>query len=230
MLTFLRDADVFLKYRQVSDELVSLRADITSLERQRGFLHRLQEMRAEIRQLTEEKAQLQVQIEENVEKQDSDSASQFSTIRLFFSEIIEDVIDRKALLSVALNQNGHLEFRAEILDEGGNATSADQGHSYRKLLCVAFDMAVLRAHLEKPAPRFAYHDGVFEALDDRKKINLLAVMREYADLGLQFIITLIDSELPERADGEPAIFDGNEIVLRLHDEGPDGRLFKMNAW
>jgi hypothetical protein len=34
---------------------VILRADITSLERQRGFLHRLQELRKEIRALTEER-------------------------------------------------------------------------------------------------------------------------------------------------------------------------------
>jgi hypothetical protein len=38
---------------------VILRADITSLERQRGFLHRLQELRKEIRALTEERGNLQ---------------------------------------------------------------------------------------------------------------------------------------------------------------------------
>ncbi|MFO0635356.1 MAG: DUF2326 domain-containing protein [Nannocystaceae bacterium] len=74
-------------------------------------------------------------------------------------------------------------------------------------------MAVLRAHLEK-APRFVYHDGVFESLDDRKKINLPAVMREYANFGLQFVITLIDSELPARAEGEEPMFADEEIVLR----------------
>lgn len=230
MLAFLKDADVFAKYRQVSDELVGLRADITSLERQRGFLHRLQEMRTEIRTLADEKGRLQTRIEDDVERQNSDGTSLFSSIRLFFNEIVEDVIDRKALLSVAPNQQGHLEFRAEILDESGNATSADLGHTYRKLLCVAFDMAVLRAHLEKKAPRFVYHDGVFESLDDRKKVNLLAIMRKYASFGLQFFITLIDSELPSRADGDEPMFADEEIVLRLHDEGPDGRLFKMAAW
>jgi uncharacterized protein YydD (DUF2326 family) len=91
-------------------------------------------------------------------------------------------------------------------------------------------MAVLRAHMEKKAPRFVYHDGVFESLDDRKKVNLLAVMREYASFGLQFVITLIDSELPSRAEGYEQMFADEEIVLRLHDEGPEGRLFKMPAW
>lgn len=225
ILAFLTDTDVFTKYRQVSDDLVDLKADITSIERQRGVLHRLQEMRTEIRTLTEEKGRLQTQIEHDVEEQNSDETSLFSSIRVFFSDIVEDVINRKALLSVSPNKKGHLEFRAEILDESGNATSADLGHTYKKLLCVAFDMAVLRAHLDKKAPRFVYHDGVFESLDDRKKSNLLTIMREYSHLGLQFVITLIDSELP--ADME---FNDDEIVLNLHDEGPEGRLFRMASW
>ncbi|WP_228297588.1 DUF2326 domain-containing protein [Raoultella ornithinolytica] len=229
MLSFLSETDIFGKYKQVSDEMVILRADITSLERQRGFLHRLQELRKEIRALTEERGNLQAQIEANVEKQNSDQDSLFSAIRVFFNEIVEEVIDRKALLSVSPNQLGHLEFKAEILDESGNATSADLGHTYRKLLCIAFDLAVLRAHLDEKYPRFVYHDGVFESLDDRKKENLLAIIRRYAELGLQPIITLIDSDLPVRAADQP-VFSSDEIVITLHDEGEKGRIFKMRAW
>lgn len=230
MLSFLSGTDVFGKYKQVSDEMVTLRADIAYLERQRGFLHRLQELRAEIRALTEERGHLQTLVEADVEMQNSDQNSLFSAIRLFFSEIVEEVIDRKALLSVSPNQAGHLEFKAEILDESGNATSADLGHTYRKLLCIAFDMAVLRAHLDDKFPRFVYHDGVFESLDDRKKENLLTVIRRYADLGLQPIITLIDSDLPVRADDGDPVFSADEIVVTLHDENDQGRLFKMRAW
>lgn len=210
--------------------LVTLRADITSLDRQRGYLHRLQELRTEIRALTDERERLQAEIEANVEQQNTDQQSLFSTIRLFFSEIVEEVINRKALLSVSPNKDGHLEFKAEILDESGNATSADLGHTYRKLLCVAFDMALLRAHLEEKFPRFAYHDGVFESLDDRKKENLLVVIRQYAELGIQPTITLIDSDLPRREQGAGPVFEPSEIVLTLHDENDEGRLFKMKAW
>ncbi len=230
MLSFLSGTDIFGKYKQVSDEMVTLRADITSLERQRGFLHRLQELRTEIRALTEERGHLQTQIEADVERQNSDQNSLFSAIRVFFSEIVEEVIDRKALLSVSPNQAGHLEFRAEILDESGNATSADLGHTYRKLLCIAFDLAILRAHLDDKFPRFVYHDGVFESLDDRKKENLLTVIRRYADLGLQPIITLIDSDLPTRAEDDEPVFSADEIVVTLHDEGEHGRLFRTKAW
>lgn len=230
MLSFLSGTDVFAKYKQVSDDMVTLRADITSLERQRGFLHRLQELRTDIRALTEERGHLQTQIEVDVERQNSDKSSLFSVIRLFFSEIVEEVINRKALLSVSPNKDGHLEFKAEILDESGNATSADLGHTYRKLLCIAFDMAILRAHIEDKFPRFVYHDGVFESLDDRKKENLLAVIRRYADLGLQPTITLIDSDLPVRPEKNEPVFSKDEIVVSLHDENEQGRLFKMKAW
>ena len=71
---------------------------------------------------------------------------------------------------------------------------------------------------------------LFESLDDRKKENLLEVIRRYAELGLQPIITLIDSDLPTRAGKQGSVFDESEVVLRLHDESEQGRLFKMAAW
>ena len=99
-----------------------------------------------------------------------------------------------------------------------------------QLLCIAFDLAVLRGHLDDKFPRFVFHDGVFESLDDRKKVNLLAVIRQYADLGIQPIITLIDSDLPVQGEKDPPVFGNSEIVLVLHDENEQGRLFKMRAW
>jgi uncharacterized protein YydD (DUF2326 family) len=88
---------------------------------------------------------------------------------------------------------------------------------------------VLRAHLDDAFPRFAFHDGVFESLDDRKKENLLAVIRRYSELGLQSVVTLIDSDLPPRNADDP-VFVSSEVVALLHDEGDSGRLFKMKPW
>ncbi|MFB8370358.1 DUF2326 domain-containing protein [Pseudarthrobacter sp. NPDC055928] len=39
-------------------------------------------------------------------------------------------------------------------------------------MCMAFDLAVLSAHLGSGFPRFVYHDGAFESLDSRKKRSL----------------------------------------------------------
>ena len=227
ILSFLSEQDVFVKYRTVSDELVVLRADILDLERQRVFLSRLQDLRSEIRDAQEEKVHIQKQIEEDVERQNTTKTSFFNRVRQFFNEIVVAVLDRSALLSVSPNALGHLQFSAEILDETGRATSADAGHTYKKLLCIAFDMAILRAHAGDAYPRFVFHDGVFESLDNRKKLNLVTVMREYSAFGLQQIITAIDSDLPLI---EKELFKDEEIILRLNDEGDDGRLFKMPAW
>lgn len=144
--------------------------------------------------------------------------------------MIREVIDCYGALRVTTNKHGHLEFHAEITDAAGKPTSADLGNTYRRLMCIAFDLAVLRAYSNDPFPRFVYHDGVFESLDDRKKENLLRVIRQYASFGIQSVITLIDSDLPERSVNDLPVFSPDEIVLTLHDEGEFGRLFKMQSW
>lgn len=229
-LRLLGNTDAFEKYRQETANLVQLKADIESLERTKETLHRLQATRIEIRSIKDTLNSLHTRIESDVEEKNSDKDSIFSMIRLYFSEIIEEVLDQKALLSVAVNKEAHLEFRAEILDETGQATSADLGHTYRKLLCIAFDMALLRAYEKFKFPRFVFHDGIFESLDRRKKENLLEVLRKFCDNNFQSIITLIDTDLPERADESDTVFSENEIALVLHDEGDQGRLFKIKRW
>jgi len=41
---------------------------------------------------------------------------------------------------------------------------------------------------------------------------------------------LIDSDLPVRAEDDAPVFAADEIVVTLHDEGNQGRLFKMRGW
>jgi uncharacterized protein YydD (DUF2326 family) len=75
---------------------------------------------------------------------------------------------------------------------------------------------------------FVYHDGIFESLDDRKKIALLSIIREQiSSCKTQYILTLIDSDMPRDGEGRKISFEDDEIVLRLHDDGKDGRLFRM---
>ncbi|MFT8555421.1 MAG: DUF2326 domain-containing protein [Zymomonas mobilis] len=228
-LSFLSETDIFDKYKKATDELFIVRAEIVSLENKKQSITRLQKLKEDISKIKKEKLAIQEKIEMDVNEKNSDTQSLFSTIRGFFSDIIQDVIGCQALLSVTTNQLGHLDFNAEILDDQDTKTSADLGHTYRKLLCVAFDFSVLRAHIHDRYPRFTYHDGIFESLDDRKKINLLKTVRYYAEQGLQPIITLIDADLPKMPSGEK-LFEKEEIILTLHDQDKSGRLFKMDSW
>lgn len=227
-LKSLSETDAFERYKQASADLVQLKADIENLSRQKEAFERIRRGETDLMELSSEESDLHVQVSENVRDENSNELSKFNQIRLYFSEIVESVIDRKALLNVEVNKEHHLEFTAEILGKDGNNSSAGSGHTYMKLLCIAFDLAVLRAHIDFSFPRFVYHDGLFESLDDRKKTNLIKILRQYCDDGVQSIVTLIDSDLP--SDLTAPMFADEEIILRLHDEGPDGRLFRMPAW
>ncbi|MDC5205978.1 DUF2326 domain-containing protein, partial [Acinetobacter baumannii] len=158
------------------------------------------------------------------------SESVFAQIRLYFSYLINAVISEPAMISVNLNNENHLNFSANLLDATGNKTSADKGNSYKKLMCVAFDLSLLKAYQTKNFPHFVFHDGVFETLDDRKKENLLYEMRLLAESGIQQIITMIQSDIPNEYESIHEWISESEITVVLHDDGESGRLFKMPSW
>ncbi|WGZ36762.1 DUF2326 domain-containing protein [Xylella fastidiosa subsp. pauca] len=229
-LAFLTNRGVFTKYQTLCNEIIALRGEIAFLEYQREPLRKLHALDQYIGTLKHECIDLEERINTDVQQQCSEKKSLFASIGRYFKEMIREVIDCYGSLRVTTNKHGHLEFHAEITDAAGKPTSADLGNTYRRLMCIAFDLAVLRAYLNDPFPRFVYHDGVFESLDDRKKENLLRVIRQYASFGIQSVITLIDSDLPERSVKDLPVFSADEIVLTLHDEGESGRLFKMQSW
>ncbi|HAU3632857.1 TPA: DUF2326 domain-containing protein [Legionella pneumophila] len=229
-LSFLSESDLVNKYKMFSNEMVNLKADVKYLETQRERLERLNLLRKDIRSLTDKREKLQDAIENDYQKQCSNENSLFSSIQLYFNEIISEVLDKDALLSISINKEYHLEFAAEIIDKSGNRTSEGKGHTYQKLLCIAFDLAIARAHSRDKFPHFVFHDGVFESLDKRKKENLLNVLRKYTEkYNIQEIITLIDSDLPS-LEGEASILTSDETILLLHDEGDNGRLFRIPPW
>lgn len=229
-LKLLTDTDSISKYKQVSKGLATLQADIEILTRQRDAVHKIELLDEEIDSLRTKEKELASSIKADLKIQGADREGIYSKIRLSFNAILNDIISRKALLNVVQNNKNHLEFQTDILDEKGQETSAGMGTTYKKLLCIAYDMAMIRSHIEKKFPAFMFHDGAFESLDDRKKVNLVNEIRKYNELGTQHIITLIDSELPTPSKDSTPLFTKSEIVLTLHDEGESGRLFMMKSW
>jgi uncharacterized protein YydD (DUF2326 family) len=225
-LLALRDKDTFSKYKRLSTRLSDRRVKLETLRQHATKIEKHQLAERRIRELQKEKEAIQEALEANIEQ----PGERYHAIRRHFDEVVHSVIDRHANLFTLVNNEGNIEFRAEIVDDSGDRTSAGEGYTYGRLLCIAFDMAVMKAYADAAYPHFVYHDGALEALDDRKKLNLLEVIRESSRYGTQHVITLIDSELPALSDGTRYEFPESEIVLRLHDEGDDGRLFRMGAW
>jgi len=229
-LGFLRESDSLVKYKELSRELSGLQAELNTLEARRAAASRLIELRREQRVLSEEYGHLETLVESQIEAVSKNDESRFGHLRRYFTEIIFDVLGQNAIIAIRMNKAGGLEFTAEFIGDSGTATSGDRGTSYKKLMCIAFDLAMLRTYLDVPFPRFVYHDGALEQLDPRKREKLIGVFRQYAELGLQPIISLLDSDLPLPLGSGKTTLDSTEVVATLHDEGEDGRLFVMPAW
>ncbi|WP_158252459.1 DUF2326 domain-containing protein [Cryobacterium sp. Y57] len=230
LFEFLEGSDTIAKYKEISTRVIELRSDITALERQRDTHTRIVRLKQEQRQVQDRKNQLQTAIEVDLQAQVDDSGSRYREIQRYFDEIVHAVLDEHALLTVTPSSSGSLDFLADFVSDSGARTSAARGFTFKKLLCIAFDLAVLRSYGDQSFPRFAFHDGVFESLETRAKHRLLEVLRKYAAMGLQPVITTLDSDLPEPIDSDLTALSSNEIVRRLSDEGDSGRLFQMESF
>ena len=228
-LDALREVESLAKYKKHTERLVDLRTTLSTLERQRDQMDQLTDLRHQLKDLHQKQEDIVQVIESNI-KESTRTEGIYRQVRLEFGEIVKSVLDRKAVLSSSLNKKGNIEFQTEILNESGTATSADDGHTYKKLLCVAFDVAIFSAYLKQQFLRFVFHDGVFEGLDNRKKSCLLDELRKRCNEGLQQIITVIDSDLPVNDGGNQLQFSNKEIVRLLHDQGKEGRLFRIATW
>jgi len=223
----LREHESLQKLRGLSDRLTRMRIALDTLDRRRKDVRHLLSAERGVQVLRNERVTWSDTLTKNLEKQ----PKPYLALKKEFRDIVKVVTERAAVLSTRVNNAGNFEFSAEFVSPDGDATSEDLGNTYRKFLCIAFDLAILVTHLKHRFPRFAYHDGIFEALDDRKKLRLVGVMRKVADLGAQQFVTTLDSDLPiDPSTGEKFAFSKSEIVLVLHDIGDRGRLFQMPAW
>lgn len=144
-----------------------------------------------------------------------------------FNEIIHDILGTNALISIIQNKNGNIEFDANYLNpEDFIATSEGKGTTYKKILCMAFDLSLLIHYSDNSFYKFVYHDGILEGLDDRIKLRLLEKIRSICtQYNIQYILSLIDSDIPTLGDGSKYLFNQNEICLELNDKNDSGKLF-----
>ncbi len=147
-----------------------------------------------------------------------------SNINKIFNSIIKKILDTNALISLKLNNQGNIEFSADYQNPNDLIkTSEAQGTTYKKLLCVAFDLSLLINYSNKSFYRFVYHDGALEGLDDRIKIRYINLVKNIcAQHNIQYILTLIDSDLPKE---NKDIISNEDICLELNDKDDSGKLF-----
>ena len=224
LLSYLTEKDSYSKFKETQKQLAKIEADIIRLKDKLAAIDRTS-------LLVRDRETKQSDIDDKIrEIQVLISEQKHSEIRRIFNSIIKEILNTNALLSLKQNQQGNVEFEANIQNPMDlTITAEDYGMTYRKLLCMAFDLSILIHYANKSFYRFVYHDGALEALDDRKKIKFLSLIRRVCSkYDLQYILTLIDSDLPKDENGNIIEFPDNEVCLRLHDRDDSGKLFKKS--
>jgi uncharacterized protein YydD (DUF2326 family) len=234
------------------EALDARRESILSILQESDSLERLRKLNIEVMQKSEEANRLRAQLEQldkvsAIDKEIKDLRGRreavideihelvnagndtYREIRSEFNRIVSTIISVPAIIAISVNSDGNLEFEATILKSSNSTdvTSEDKGTSYRQLLCCAFDMALLSVYRKKGFFRFVYHDGVLEGLDNRKKLKLLEVIRELCSRGIQYILTVIEADLPRDSSDARIEFPTEEVVQVLSESGDQGRLFRM---
>ena len=226
VLSALREADWFKRLGRFQEDIAKASAEISWLEAQLENVNQLEVIRRAIEDLEESRQKVVEEIREEIVH----SNATFEAIRARFNDIFMAVFSVPALLSVSLNSESNLEFEATPVDSSVSLTptSEGRGNTYKKVLCAAFDLALLETMARRSFYKFVYHDGIFESLDDRQKLNLLNYVRGSCEgFGLQYIMSVIDSDIPRSAAGRLVHFSESEVILELHDNGDEGRLFRM---
>jgi uncharacterized protein YydD (DUF2326 family) len=226
LLRILRGEDTFDKFKLLQKNLVQQETDLVRMQSQLETLDSVAVIEREIEGYEQKRKELVNKINDQVKA----GASLYSAIRNDFNRIIKAVLNISALVSIKINTLGNLEFSADIVhdEKTMEVTSEGRGTTYKKLLCAAFDLAVLNNYSKRSFFRFVYHDGILEGLDNRKKNNFLKLVREYCDsYGLQYILTVITADLPRDENDKVIEFKKEEIVRELDDEGQTGRLFNL---
>lgn len=220
-LSALQDKDTFHKFKTYQKKLAQLEGEVSRLEVQLHNVDIMATLNEKVEVAQQEQKKISKEIASQLKRQDGDVPS---SIKRHFNEIYRIVFGVCALLYVRPNKTGNVDFETEVApDENAAATAEGRGDTYNKILCAAFDLAVLATYNSKSFFRFVYHDGVLEGLDNRKKTLFIQVVRDYCQrYGLQYIFSSIEDDIPQNILSS---FTTEEMFLTLSDQDDSSKLF-----
>jgi uncharacterized protein YydD (DUF2326 family) len=220
-LSFLTEKDSYVKFKEYQKSLSKIEADVERIRDKIAAVDKSVEIEKEISNIQQDLGKSISEIREAINKR------KHADINRIFNAIITDVLGANALISIVQNKQGNIEYSADYQNPSDlNTTSEAQGTTYKKLLCMAFDLSLLIHYSKNSFFRFVYHDGILEGLDNRIKLRLLNKVKEICrGYNLQYILSLIDSDIPTDESGKKYEFLESEICLELNDKDDSGKLF-----
>ena len=228
ILRVLGGSDSLQKFKELQRSLDEDRASIAIMEAKAAKLQELISVHDDIRANKSKIDQLTAEIGQMVNK----GNARYKSIQLVFSRIIKDVLHRTALLYLTQNGEGNLDLHAEFTDADTDLeTDEARGTTFRQLLCIAFDLAVLISYADESFFHFVYHDGGLERLQAKLKVAMLQTIRQTCEEHhIQYILTCLSEDIPQTEAFAKVRPTESEIILSLHDGGEAGRLFRMQTF
>lgn len=224
ILSVLKEKDSFTKFKKYQLQLVELENEISEISNKLNKLDKLQK-------IADKKQKLKAELEKIISKAKLEFAlgnRLYKSIQSTFTNLVDKILDETAILYYEINNSDNIEFKAKITTiDDDKVTSKSEGYSYKKMLCVCFDLAVLINYSDKRFFEFTYHDGSFESMSDTKKIRYLDTIREICDkYDVQYILTALEDDIPRTSEGNLYEINEEEVCITLDDrEANVGRLF-----
>lgn len=222
MLEILTETDTFKKYKNFEIALINIEKD---LERYKNKISEYVIIEDEISQLNNIKSNIE-ELKKKIRNQIDEQNQLYLEIRKSFSKYVEMIIDKPGLLSIGENRNGNVEFKSEIYNAENELTAEGDGYSYKNILCACFDLAIITNYSDKSFIKFIYHDGCLETLDPRKQKNYLDLIQNLCDkYNIQYILTLIESDLPVLEGKKYELSQRCNVAVELSDKDETSSLF-----
>lgn len=227
LLSFLKDTDTFRKLKGYQKELSKLESELILLQERLRIIDIIIEKE-------ETKETLKKEIEDTIKEirnlsNHTDRNEKYKLVRDLFSKYFSSVMNEDTYISWSINSNNNIDFKPPVIktrDQLSKDTAKDEGRTYRKILCVVFDLAILVAYNLESYFRFVYHDDVLSQQDNGIKIRLLDLIRTITTQNdIQYILSVIKSDLPTDENDNFVFFSKDEIVLELNDRDESGTLF-----
>ncbi|TAH16379.1 MAG: DUF2326 domain-containing protein [Runella slithyformis] len=213
----IQDTSLFKKYAKKKKKLVEIERELVRFQTQLEEIHKIEKRKSEIEE--KQKGDLQ-DIKDKLKEilDNTVNCTLYMSIRRTFSEIAKEILNDNAIIKIVPNGTFNIDFRPEF----PNSAKSD-GATYYKILCVAFDLAILINYRDKSHYRFVYHDDVISGDDNGVKNRLIELCREICERhDIQYIFSAIKDNLP------PNTMLDNHIILKLNDKNDEGKLFKMS--
>lgn len=220
-LSFLTEKDTYTKFKSYQKLLSKVEAEIERLKDKVSAIDNSVLIEGKIKDIN---TKIEAAISELT---NAITLRNHAEINKTFNQIIYDILGTNALISITQNGQGNIEFDASYQNPDDLvSTSEAQGTTYKKILCMAFDLSLLIHYSKNSFFKFVYHDGILEGLDNRIKLRLLEKVKSIcAQYDIQYILSLIDSDIPSLNDGKKYVFDKDVICLELNDKDDSGKLF-----